>query len=488
MSVCDKLTGEQSLNMLLEVENTPELLEPTFGERRLPLWAIMRDPFLEVIVGQYLKIDFVGPKIKKNKCDIGKRLFFTFRSLAYNLRSLARKNYNCPIVIVATGARVKLIDGKYFNCLSDHFASLYGNQTLVLEDLFEWKWPFPRHFKNVLIHTPLLALASIQSLLLGDDCQQQIRKMIQMVCSRARALFGYEIDITIQRWLLQTTCRAAASFPSRYLYYHSLFKIMNARVLLKEDASYGGIDNIAAITAANDLNMVTAEYQHGLVYAEHHAYNYAPVISSSANYRRTLPQNFLAWGPWFIERTRIPVKMHSVGYPHRDSVCGEIIRSDTNRSNILVLGNGINTELFLALCQDIQNLLKSHYQVLFRPHPLERYKAISPITNATYPDVKIDTRDDIYAAFSDTAVLIGEASTAQFEAVGIVPMIFRWDTAAARYAFQDSPFPKFNSASDLARMIESPALYRAPVTLTSNMWQNNWKEHYEDFISSAINS
>ena len=83
---------------------------------------------------------------------------------------------------------------------------------------------------------------------------------------------------------------------------------MGARLLIKEEACYGGADNACAILAARNLGMVSAEYQHGAVSSGHNAYNFAPAISSAKSYRKTLPDYFLAYGSWWAAQINAPVK------------------------------------------------------------------------------------------------------------------------------------------------------------------------------------
>ena len=477
---------ELTLSDILRVEDSTDVLEVRCPDTDIPLWSTIRTRFLRLIMGDLLYgVPLVGRGPVRRSGSRLRVLATISRSYAHNaLRSRAVKQHY-PIVLIPTGARLIEREGRYFNCLSDYFVSAVPDCTLVVEDLFGWKWPFPRHHSNVLLKTPLLVEGELRSRLRVSDYRKSARELVDLMAQRARKLFGWNVGEERFKWLEKLCAIEAASLTPRYRKYQSIFKRTGARLLLKEEGCYGGPDDSSAIFAARTLGMVTAEYQHGAVSSGHDAYNFAPAILNNDNYRQILPDFFLTYGSWWGEQINAPVEKLAIGNPHRAETLGGSSSDSSRGRRILVLGDGIETALYLELCERLAVTLGSRREVVFRPHPLERDSVLANHSGGFAGKVNVDAHEDLYESFREAAAVVSEVSTGLFEAIGLVPRIYIWDTPKARYSYPVHPFHRFSDADELAHLILEKSAGRVSPADMESIWAPNWRRNYLAFIGRA---
>jgi hypothetical protein len=98
--------------------------------------------------------------------------------------------------------------------------------------------------------------------------------------------------------------------------------------------------------------------------------------------------------------------------------------------------------------------------------------------------VVIDESPDLYASLGTAVAVIGETSTALFEAIGIVPRVFVWDTPKSRFYLGDHPFERFAGVEELAAMVAVPrAATRVPA---DDVWAEGWDERFQRFVDEQV--
>jgi hypothetical protein len=256
--------------------------------------------------------------------------------------------------------------------------------------------------------------------------------------------------------------------------------------LIKEEACYGGADDTSAMLAARHLGIVTAEYQHGAISAGHDAYNFAPAVSRSEAYRAILPDYFLAYGQWWSDQINAPVDKVATGNPHRTESVAAIHGAGKQEGQVLVLGDGIETDRYLDLCQSISAASRSSHRVVFRPHPLERAVVHARFPGGSVGAVRIDAHQDIYSAFREAEVVVSEVSTGLFEAIGLVPRIFIWDTPKAQFSYRNHFFQRFSTPMELVELLSDEGAGRVTTDRIDGIWAPRWRDNYRGFIEDAL--
>ncbi len=465
---------------ILQVEDDPAVLGIACPETGIPLWTMLRIPMLRSIMSDALyATPMVGAPAAVPKAKAAATMG---RALLHN--AVHARRARADVLLMATGVGNLQRDGRWFNRLSDHFVSALPAQTLVVEDFFNWRWPFPRHNPRVLFSAPTQAAAALHAAATCDAAdRQRAAQLIDLVAERARRTLGWQLSparaASLQHWL----ARKAAATPWLYQRHRAMLQALAPRVLIKEEACYG--PSAVLIRAARDLGIATAEYQHGAISGGHDAYNVAPALRDSAACRSTLPEHLLAYGPWWVEQIDIPVRGVAIGNPHRSAQLARAASTSGAARDVLVLGDGIETLLYMSLAERLAARLAGRFQVVFRPHPLEREAVLAKYGAPGASAVRIDPHVDLYDALRGAHAVVSELSTGLFEAVGLVDHIFIWDTPKSRFTFPRHPFAAFQDADHLAMQLEKNTASAWNADEVARIWQPDWRTQYLRFLASV---
>lgn len=478
---------ETTLHDILRIEDSVEIASICCPETGIPLWTTIRSLFIRLIMGDLL---YSVPVVSGvGSVGAGSRIIqmsMISRAFARNGRQLHALDQQYPIALMATGARLFDRDGKIFNALSDYFISAAPEQTFLIEDLFGSQWPFPRHYNNVMLHTPFRVEGVLRGQFRLNRYREPARALVELISQRAKDELDWDIGKERRQWVEKLCTKGAASLLPRYRRYHSIFRKMGARLLIKEEACYGGADNATAILAAKHLGMVTSEYQHGAVSAGHDAYNFGPGILNASAFQQILPDYFLTYGSWWGDQINAPVKNVSIGNPHRAEALNASSSFLAHGQKILILGDGIDTAVYLDLCERLSAFLMGKVEVVFRPHPLERARVWAKHPDGFVGKVRVDAHTDMYRSFRESGAVVSEVSTGLFEAIGLVPKVFIWDTPKARFSYPVHPFQGFSDASELAHLVLDENAGRVSTQQMESIWASNWQSNYLEFIKKAV--
>lgn len=467
-----------TLKEILKIENDSAFVEFKCPDTGFLLWPLVRNFFIRFIISDlFYKSDNVA--MNKKHYSINTYLFI-LRSFFHNIRESHLKG---PILISATGSHV-LRKGLYLNRLADDFAFAAPDKTVLLERFSnEWIWPFPRHNERVFFDAPILTIEMIAgSILVSSKHRRLASDMIDFVSKRAKNMLGWKISKKRRIFLTISLSKMIAKLPLQRILLQRFFKKTKARIFIREEGCYGGSSVLNKI--AREAGLITVEYQHGIIHPGHDAYNYGQLLCESSRYRETLPEYFLSYGSWWNKQINAPIKKITIGNPFRTYSIKKT-KSLSHKKDIIVLGDGIETKLYLNLCVELEKKLQNSMRVVFRPHPLERPNIQQSIEQYSASNVFFEWDKDVYFAIQTAHVLVSETSTVLFEAIGLVEKIFIWDTPKARFAFPIHPFDVFSSADDLvAKIMDSKSGIMDPSNV-EEFWAPNWKENYLAFLQNT---
>lgn len=466
---------------LLALEDDARLLEFRCPRTGLLLWPLLRVAVLHSAMGDLLYGEAGAQLATPARVPKGRAAATLARSVLHN--TLAGRFAGSEVCLMPTGAGLMQRDGKWFNRLSDHFALAFPERSLVVEDHHDWQWPFPRHFGRVLLHAPMQVRAALAGrIAAGPEHRQLAERLVAFVADRAQREIGWTVSPERRAALSITLARKAAALLGSYDAYRRLLDGAGVRVLLKENACYGPSSVI--IAAARSLGVATAEYQHGAISAGHAAYNLAPALRASDDYRRTLPDTFLGFGRWWTDQINAPLEKIAIGHPHRSEQLAQQAAAAGERRDVLILGDGVETAVYLKFAQDIAAAAcRAGLRVVFRPHPRERAALAAQWRDL--PGVSLDTNADIYVSLRAAHAVVSELSTGLFEAIGLADKVFLWNTPKSRFAFPVHPFATFDTAEELAALLSggAGALDAAQVEA---IWAPGWRGAYASYVQSAL--
>lgn len=464
--------------ILKKIEGDSGITGITHVGSGLALWPFVRHQTLFYFTFTKRNFASVGKGHNATKWEVIRTLIFAVWKNAL-IPVLKRKS----IWIVNSGITNVKTGDKYFNRLADYFLQVSPEDTIELEETAYGKHSLPRIHRNVYSHLSLRIFARFLSFFLFRSASSSVRPQVDQLFTILQdrlADEGYDTEYFDK--LKNELSKRFSTILAEYAIYKFLFKHGKPKLLLVEDASYGSKSHL--IKAAKDLAIPVAEFQHGQINHLHIAYNFGPAVASSP-YLKFLPDYFLTFGRLWGDMIQLPVKKVNIGNPHlSESV--EKVKDIVKAKVILVLGTGTNAgemiDRVLLLAKRYRPL---GYDVIFRPHPLEWATLNTVYKQLLDEKISIDTTSNLYHSLQRSEIVVSELSTAIYEAKAFVDNVYIIRNHFSE-SFGDASmdlFPSLNENADL----DLQATHEADES-NHHLWEPDWKENYEKFIRSVINS
>jgi hypothetical protein len=473
----------QSFSILLQIEDDNELIGLTCPATGVPVWPLIRVPVLRTIMSDWLYKSTSLSSLGSN---------VNYIKLVRNTAISSIHNFGCKIdskrniLIQNTGLGNYCRDKLVHDRLVGYFAEALPDQIVVYQDKPKNSFREKYSFNKILHKSPRNIINRLYSRLAINNSHRNLAyRVIGRAVNNASEKFGYEFSNDRINILANSLASHLAILPYASESYAKWFSKHRFKLILKEDACYGG-SAISIIHASRLCGMVVAEYQHGAISKGHDGYNVADALATSHSFKTILPDYLLTYGNWWSNQTNMPVQKIAIGNPHLTETLETLGPVSQKRNQVLILGDGIETNLYLDLAKKIVDLVKKlGLTVVFRPHPFERDKVRSSIL----PDgVRLDSHADIYASLKESSVVISELSTGLFEAVGLVDYVLLWETDKSRFAFPEIPFKSFSTMAELESIIYNKISLQkdARIVPASDLWEPNWKQNYLRFVEGVM--
>ncbi len=453
------------------IESDPYILSFT-SRNGSPLWFYMRNYLLIYLLPQKMNLMSELSKPRKMNTEL---ISYFFRALLYNIRKskLIRDKHS---VVFYTPCRGITEAHGFRNTYCDDFA-LSDSSYLVLENApVSWKWPGKRLNQNTYYYSLNYALHKILARFTYTKEKKQVSLLSEYIKKRVSNLFHIELTNEEVQWLIRVTCQETLAMEEHSKWILNKCRKMCTKILVIPGASHSNYCYLNREAKKNGITVI--EIQHGLITKNADIINYSNELCKDKRLKESSPDYFFSFGEWWNSQTNIP-------FSNKISI-GSIQR-DRNRANkkqdeelILFIGGGNKTEELFKLADFVAGKLKEKYKVMFRPHPIER-NAVEEIRHS-YSSVEIDYNENVYETLSRCKSIIGEASTVLYEAIGIVNKIFVWNTSYAKSLFQDIPFQKFETGTELLDLLESTDV--SNVIKESLFWQNNAVHNFINCIKN----
>lgn len=462
-----------NVDKIFEIENSNDIMSFLTSDG-IPIWLMSK---------YYLQYHVLGGKLLNVRSSLRDRKFstkmipFLLKAGLYNY-SYKNNLKNKEILFYATN-RKTVIDGKYFNRYADPYLLIdYDNSVLIEQALLSWEWPFPRYNNNVYFDVfgkafgelrerkPSMSdISAVTDFLYyfskfcnekldihfsKNEFNNSITYIVNLITSMRYQSHWLEKHLTKD---VKFVCIVGAGFP----YYFPINK------MLKEH------------------HIVSAELQHGYITRNNVMYNYGDAVAKHPLLKLGSPDYYLMYGKWWTKQCNSPSTKISIGNPYREYCLSQINKCDNKNSrNILVIGNGNNTEAYIHLATEISKSFKG-FTIYYRPHPGELNRAEEGIRKfcTVQKNLLIDRSEEIYSALSNTYMVISEVSTVLFEAVGIAERIAVWNTEYSRAFLPEHPFEIFSTVDELKEIIASE-LY--PSYYAEDYWEFDWRKNYLNFL------
>ena len=228
---------------------------------------------------------------------------------------------------------------------------------------------------------------------------------------------------------------------------------------------------------ARDMGVTVTDLEHGLVTSGHDAYNVAPTLAAV---QRSLPTHPALSVPDLrgvvagsIQRASRTQGHHRQPPSHRDAPDVGARGAPPEPPGP---GRGVRTRPLPAVLRNPGGGCPTVAEGRVQAPPIERAR----VDHDPGRSFSIDTEPDLYASFALAEAIVAEASTGLFEAVGLVPRIFVWDTAKSRFYLGEHPFAAIAEPEDLSMGSRRPP-GAAYLPASSKACGPDWQLRFLDF-------
>ena len=265
----------------------------------------------------------------------------------------------------------------------------------------------------------------------------------------------------------------ASSAPHVEAAFSRVLDRVDPRVVIMEDASYGGRSALVALMKSRGILVV--EPQHGWIGPTHGAYNFGAAMRSP-ELVVTLPDELLTFGEYWSEGIRHPGVTTPIGKPHLETMSASAPDWRNRARELLLVSSVAGPEETTGFAIALRSALPPDWVVRFRPHPIERPSVASRYaTMLGIPGIELDDKLDVYESLAQARGVVGVASTVLFEGLAMGCQVFVRNSQYADFYVGDLFGPTLNGEADVVRVVES--LTEGRVQLDDGAVAGIWKPH-----------
>ncbi len=469
-----------SLKDLLQIEDS-NILQFHCAETDVLLWPLLRNQFFRVLISRLYYNE--QPLVTYSQSIKHFNLLKTIpRLFLHNLRFKPDK---VDVMFFTTGVGHFLTNGLWFNRIADYFSTSTQN-SINIEGVVSQLIPEPRHQKKTYywLFWQFL-IASYGRLRVKKHHRAMAFQIVHYANERAEKMLQMPLCEEEIATLVNILAPKIARLKLTIGIYRYFLKKYSPNLLIVEQGCYG--DSGVLNWVAHGMGIRVGEMQHGMVSAGHDAYCFSEDIVMSDEYKRYLPDDFLGYGDWWNRQINVPIKKWAIGNPHYSIQKLAFAKKKKEiRLDILLLSDGIEFGHYLNLAKKLKDLSQlKEYRIILRPHPIERDMIIKIYPNSVADNIQLDFGRDVYESFASAASVLGEVSTALFEAVGLVDKIFIWKTPKSEFSYPEHPFMSFSVVEEFLQhfLEKQPAL---PDSIIESVWSDNWQKNYCNYLNKVL--
>ncbi|WP_168626447.1 MULTISPECIES: hypothetical protein [unclassified Cryobacterium] len=269
--------------------------------------------------------------------------------------------------------------------------------------------------------------------------------------------------------------------------FSKLLDRVRPRIVIMEDASYGGRAALIAMLKARGILVV--EPQHGWIGPTHGAYNFGAAMRDP-QLLVTLPDEVLTFGEYWSSGIRHPGRAIAIGKPHLESMAAKAEQWNERPSEVLLVSSVSFPEETIEFARSLRRALPPEWVVRFRPHPSERAVLSSRYGRMlAEPGLHVDDNADVYESLSTARAVVGTASTVLFEALAMGCQVFVRDSPYTDYYVGDLFGPPLQGVGEVDRI--SRAMLDAEAddepSVLDSIWKPGAVENFRSWAEARLN-
>ncbi|MCM1498881.1 MAG: hypothetical protein NC124_10500 [Clostridium sp.] len=452
----------------IEFENNSSVLKYKYRYRDILIWPYIRDLLLrKVILSKYGLLPNIERRGKENK----------YRDyIKYNSFNLPRKDilfFSPSSALIESDYQIfdRLIDGLVEVDAENSVKIVQYNQDFNFEKLSGMGIPFS---VDTFIQK-IIAYEGKRQKVSRED-QETINQFVEYL----KKNIPFEVEEGIYEAIRKQAIAVIKRYPAYYKYYQKLIDIVRPRAVIFHCGVYG----LPEVKVFNDSGVVTAEYQHGSI-DRHWDYMYGKSVAEDDIYREYMPKYLLTWGDYWTRNMNIPANIYKIGNPTiRQNIENfkKIKSNDDDQFNILLV-TGNEHKWYVEFIDYVLNNLPEKFRLIVKLHPLRPDDAGYYKSFLHNERVDVKHEGSIYGYFAICKYIIGDMSTAMYEATAIGKDVFIVDNELTRNYMNGGFGIKVQNGQ---QFIEKMNTKRKEKFCSEDFFEKDWKENYSRFLKEIV--
>lgn len=457
----------------VEFENNSRVLEYKYHYKDVLLWPYIRAMLIRKVINvKYGLVTKAGYSGKRNK----------YRDyLKYNTFRLPKSD----ILFFATSTAFVESGGQIYDRLIDDFMKLVPDNSakLILHNLdFDIRklekagYPF--------------SLDNFINEIISYEGERKKHKVPIEELEVIEGLIEYlkkDLPFEVEEGVFEAIRKSAKTLRSCLPYYYKYYKKLIDLVQPKLAIFHAGIAGRPQIRVFNDYGIVTAEYQHGTIDRQW-LYRYGKRIAEDVEYRKHMPNYMLTWGKYWTSSINLPADVYQIGNPTvQNSIdkFDETQTEDDSKFNILLV-TGDDYEWCVEFISYVLANLLEDYKIIIKLHPLLQDHARYYKTFLQSNRVEIGYNGSIYDYFAKCHYVVGDMSTALYEAAAVGKEVFIMYNNELTRSCMNGGFGTWiqNGRQFIEKISENRD--KENKFNKEDFFASNWKENYINFLNKII--
>lgn len=469
---------------LLKIEEDSEILKFKIPELDIPIWLYLRFDLFWYI--QRKKIGLEEPHVKINpyKLQLNLKIKYLFDTIRYQ----PFRRGNSKILIFGASINNVLENSTYYNRLYDPMIELLGKEVRLLESSNKFSYYSPRFVDKVFYSDVIPIVANLLSNFYMNfrkfnnevkDYENELNSFINYIEKKCKTL----LEISVKDYFknrLGKIIQLQYKLKIQNFMCKKLLKIVKPKLVIIEDAHYGGYSNL--IKLCKNLDIKVAEFQHGYIGNNHLAYNFHENIKNQI--KDYFPDYMLYWGEYWAMNSDIPGEKKIIGFPYLEKKHIDLQNKYQNKDIYILFVSGGNIPFEYVKLGKMLKSLYPNKKLVFRPHPSER-----PAINERYNELinngwEIDNKN-LYDTLSKTEICISlEVSTVLYEATVFCKKVFLINSRASEpYLENDFPLIVIKDYDKIYEYIENIDYNQTNQDIRNMLFEPNWENNFINFIN-----
>ena len=472
----------ENFEKFLNFENSGQVLTFHYRYQNMLVW-----PFIRNVVWNCIYKSAYGEStglIDSSAQNMKKGRLLSYKWLQF-LKISTNPLFSCKqtdiLYLYHVIGNVKDEDDVYYNRIYDDFVALHES-TAIIESAPLFRHFYPKKYKTYEADAIEIMCAFHEKL---APLNRQDRNTIGQMIDYLKRELPFALQESHWRMIRIELERYAKNMRLIYQYYHKVFTRISPRLVFVAQACDGS-HMACKIKVLKDMGIPSAEIQHGLISSEHFAYNYSQAVCDSEEYRAYLPDHFLTFGHFWERTIRLPVHTEVLGSANFNRNFGMTGGSDN------AVTKGIDAAILIlpSVLEPYPELIRYLYdkmpdrRLLVKVHPtkIKQYEAFKTMENDR---ISVYIRENINYFFDRAAVVIGDDSTALYEAAALGRQVMIWDTEYSRNIHR-AVGRWFADKEELVRLLQSDRTDTAEQARPEDIFARDSDRRYREFIAGYV--